>query len=115
MEIITKLIQWFQGWKTYGAGVLAILTGAVMVLTGAAGLVAHYAVPDSPYVLEPKAAMEMISTGMLTISAGLAALGIGHKMERMITATKEVKREVKDVEVAVGQVEAAVDDNTSKK
>lgn len=58
-----------SGWKTWAAGIGAILGGAALVLKGIAG--------DS---LD----FESIKQGVAAIIAGLGVLGVGHKVDRLL-------------------------------
>lgn len=57
-----------NGWKSIVAGVGTILTGLGMIAAGLAK--------------EGGFALENITTGMQTVLAGLAVLGIAHKIEK---------------------------------
>lgn len=56
-----------SGWKTWAAGLGAVLGGAALVLKGVAG--------DS-------FDFESIKQGVAAIIAGLGIIGIGHKVEK---------------------------------
>ncbi len=68
--IFNKIAKSLDGYKT--------TIGAVgLILTGVTGLIGHYW-PDTGIPAMP------IDSAVLTISSGVTALGIGHKMQKII-------------------------------
>ena len=61
------MLKFLDGYKTYIAGIGVIFTGLAMIADGLA--------------TEP-VDTQKIYNGILTISAGLAACGIGHKLDK---------------------------------
>ena len=62
-----------NGWKTKTAGVGGILAGAGLVIAGLVG---------------EKFDFELVKQGVGAIVAGLGALGLGHKLDKLTAAAK---------------------------
>ena len=62
-------MEWLDGWKTYIAGVGLMLTGA--------GMMAAAATKEGGFNFND------MSDGIKMFLAGLATVGIGHKLEKM--------------------------------
>lgn len=62
-----------NGWKTKTAGVGAVLAGAGLVIAGLVGEQFNF---------------DLIKQGVGSIIGGLGALGLGHKLDKLISATK---------------------------
>jgi hypothetical protein len=73
--IFGRLFRKLDGYKTY-------IGGVGMILTAITGLIGHYW-PDTGIPAMP------IDSAWLTLSGGFTALGIGHKMEKLIEAKKD--------------------------
>ena len=67
-----------NGWKTKTAGIGGILAGAGLVIAGLVG---------------ERFDFETIKQGVGAIIAGLGALGLGHKLDRLTSATKSIHLE----------------------
>jgi len=87
------MFDFLDGYKTLLGGILAVLTGSAMALTGAAGLIAGFVDPTGPYAMDPLKAWTAITTGLATAAGGLSVMGIGHKLEKNTQAVKAVGAE----------------------
>lgn len=73
-----------KGWKTWAGGLVLILPGLAEILFGA-GILINEVVNGT---FSTDAGIGHIKTGSLGVGAGLAAIGVGHKIEKHTEAVK---------------------------
>jgi len=75
-----------DGKKTYFGGAVMMLIGIGTIITGIVGIVGNmYADVGAP-ATDLDSAIKSMETGGAMFGAGLAAIGIGHKAEKILTA-----------------------------
>lgn len=70
-----------DGKKTYFGGAVLMLLGAGKIITGLVGIVGNM-YPDIAPPVDIETCTTAIQTGAGMFGAGLAAIGIGHKVEK---------------------------------
>lgn len=78
---IKYLAAKMDGKKTYFGGAVLVLIGLSKIITGAVGFIgAVY--PDLATPMEPEACWQLVTAGGAEIGGGVAAFGIGHKIQK---------------------------------
>ena len=78
-----------DGWKTKAGAIVKIFTGGAAVLAALAALITHFVNPDAPNGIGLDAFAIAALAGIFMIGDGIAALGLGHKLDKNTAAIKE--------------------------
>jgi len=78
---IKYLAAKLDGKKTYFGGVVMMLIGTSKVITAAVGFIGTL-YPDIATPMDPQNCLDLFLAGVGAFGAGLAAFGIGHKIEK---------------------------------